>query len=175
MSRRLAAIALVLVAAAAVYWFGIRDRAVAPEISVPRPAARLGEGSDAVAISASGRAIPWYPVEGEGTLPALPDAELPRSGRLAGPMLEQARVLGAAPAALRPYVERSYYGESGVHVVLSSGIELRFGDATQVGRKWKAAATVLADPTIVALDYVNVEAPSRPATAGSGHLLPPPP
>ena len=61
-------------------------------------------------------------------------------------MLQQARVLGAAPAALRPYIASSYYGESGVDVKLRSGIELRFGDASQAGEKWRAAAAVLADP-----------------------------
>lgn len=174
MSRRLAVIALVLVAAFAAYYFVVRDRTVTAEFAVPRPAASLGAGEDAVAISRGGRAIEWYPVE-EASLPTLPEAGLPESGRLAGPMLEQARVLGAAPAALRPYAERSYYGETGVTVVLSSGIELRFGDASQAGRKWRAAATVLADPTIVALDYVDLQAPGRPAAHGSGHLLPPPP
>ena len=85
----------------------------------------------------------------------------------------QARVLGAAPATLRPYIERSYYGESGVDVELRSGIELRFGDASQVAAKWKAAAAVLADPSITALDYVDLHAPGRPAVYGSGHTLPP--
>ena len=90
-------------------------------------------------------------------------------------MLEQARVLGAAPEALRPYLASSYYGESGVDVETTAGIELRFGDATQAKRKWKAAAAILADPEIEALDYVNVLAPARPTYAGSGHTLPPVP
>ena len=82
-------------------------------------------------------------------------------------MLEQAQVLGAAPPALRPYVEGSYYGESGVDVELTSGIELRFGDASQAARKWRAAAAVLADPSITALDYVDLHAPepARPTAA----------
>jgi hypothetical protein len=175
-SRRPAVIALlVLVAAAAAYYFLVRDRSVAPAVRVAQPAATLGDGSEGIVIGSAGRAIPWYPLSEQTELPALPDAELPRGGRLRGPMLEQARVLGAVPRALRPYVERSYYGESGVDVVLDSGIELRFGDASQAARKWKAAAAVLADPTIVALDYVDLRAPGRASTGGSGHLLPPPP
>ncbi len=90
-------------------------------------------------------------------------------------MLEQARVLGAAPATLRPFLSRSYYGESGVDVETTSGIELRFGDDSQAKRKWKAAAAVLADPSIEALDYVDLHAPARPAIGGSGHTLPPAP
>jgi hypothetical protein len=101
--------------------------------------------------------------------------EAPKSGRLAGPMLEQARVLGAAPDGLRPYLANSYYGESGVDVETTSGIELRFGDASQAQLKWKAAAAVLADPSIEALDYVDLHAPTRPAIGGSGHTLPPAP
>ena len=79
-------------------------------------------------------------------LPQLPLSEPPKGGRLAGPVLQQARVLGAAPAALRPYLASSYYGESGVDVETTSGIELRFGDASQAAPKWRAAAAVLADP-----------------------------
>ena len=82
-------------------------------------------------------------------------------------------MIKAAPATLRPYIERSYYGESGVDVELRSGIELRFGDASQAVTKWEAAAAVLADPSIEALDYVDLHAPRRPARGGSGHTLPP--
>jgi hypothetical protein len=60
-------------------------------------------------------------------------------------------------------------------VKLRSGIELRFGDASQAALKWKAAAAVLADPTIEALDYVDLNAPAHPAIGGSGHTLPPAP
>jgi hypothetical protein len=169
------ATALVVVAVAAAYWFGIRDRAVAPTVSAPRPAATIDVDSEAVVVSAGGALVPWFPLPDGETLPRLPPVEPPKGGRLAGPMLEQARVLGAVPDALRPYVERSYYGEDGVDVVLTSGIELRFGDDSRAARKWRAAAALLADPTITALDYVNVRAPSRPSFGGSGHPLPPPP
>jgi hypothetical protein len=173
--RRLAVIALVIVAAAAVYLFFVRDSTVTATLRVPQPAATLDSGGETIVIDGDGRPISWYRV-GEGTeLPALPEVELPESGRLAGPMLEQARVLGAAPAPaeLRPYLERSYHGESGVDVILDSGIELRFGDASQAQAKWRAAVAVLADPTIVALDYVDLHAPSRPAKEGESHVLPP--
>ena len=88
-------------------------------------------------------------------------------------MLEQVRVLAAAPAGLRPYLASTSYGEDGVSVELSSGIEIRFGDATQAQLKWRSAAAVLADPATETLDYVDVQAPRRPAVGGSGHLLPP--
>lgn len=164
---------LVVAAAVAVYWLGVRDRTVAPTVSAPRPAATIDDGSEEVVVSTHGAVVHWLPLPDGEELPQLPAVELPKGGRLAGPMLEQARVLGAVPDALRPYVERSYYGDSGVDVVLTSGIELRFGDDSNAARKWRAVAAVLADPTITALDYVNVRAPSRPAFGGSGHLLPP--
>jgi hypothetical protein len=164
----LAAIVLLLAA----YMLVLRDEAVTPHVSAPEVTATIGSGSDAIAVAADGTLLPWLAPPKEGSLPMLPLAAPPQTGRLAGPMLQQALVLGAAPAALRPYLERSYYGESGVDVVLDGGIELRFGDASQAARKWKAAAAVLADPEISTLDYVNLHAPSRPAVYGSGHTLP---
>jgi hypothetical protein len=174
--RRLAAAAaLLVVLLAAGYFFVVRDSAVAPEIMVPDVAATIGSGEEAIAVTGSGALVRWWPLPEEPDLPRLPLAEPPKGGRLAGPMLQQARVLGAAPDALRPYLARSYYGESGVDVETSSGIELRFGDASQAQQKWKAAAAVLADSSIEALDYVDLEAPARPTIGGSGHTLPPAP
>jgi hypothetical protein len=173
--RRLAAVALVVLGLAAVYFFLIRDTRVAPEVTMPEAVATLGSGEGAVAVTAGGAVVPWLPLPEDPELPELPLSEAPKSGRLAGPMLQQARVLGAAPAALRPYLARSYYGESGVDVETTSGIELRFGDAGAAPQKWKAAAAVLADPSITALDYVDLHAPGRPAFDGSGHTLPPVP
>lgn len=175
MRGRLAAVALVFAAVAALWFFLVRDTVVGPEVAFPEAASTLGGGEDAIAVSAGGAVVPWLPLPDDPELPELPLSEPPPGGRLAGPVLEQARVLGAAPAPLRRYLARSYYGESGVDVETTSGIELRFGDASQADRKWKAAVAVLADPSIEALDYVDLHAPSRPATGGSGHTLPPPP
>jgi hypothetical protein len=166
---------LTVIAAGALYQFLLADTAKTGMVRVPTPAATIGSGEEAVAVSADGAVIPWWPLSDEPELPRLPLSEPPKSGHLAGPMLEQARVLGAAPDALRPYLAGSYYGESGVDVETASGIELRFGDASQAKRKWKAAAAVLADPSIEALDYVDLHAPAHPAIGGSGHTLPPPP
>ena len=172
MRRWLTAVALVVLALGAIYWLAIRDSSIAAKLEVPRATATIGTGSDAVAVGSNGQVLAWLPLSEDLLLPYLPLSSVPKGGRLAGPVLEQARVLGAAPATLRPYVERSYYGESGVDVTLRSGIELRFGDASQAAAKWKAAAAVLADPSITALDYVDLHAPRRPAIGGSGHTLP---
>ena len=173
MRQRLIAIALLVVAAAAAYWFLVRDATIEAHVRVPRATATIGTGSDAVAVGPGGQILAWLPLSEELQLPTLPLSTPPKSGQLAGPVLQQARVLGAAPPTLRPYLESSYYGESGIDVKLRSGIELRFGDASQAAAKWKAAAAVLADPSITALDYVDLHAPRRPAVGGSGHTLPP--
>jgi hypothetical protein len=170
---------LILAAAAvlvvAVYLLLLRGTTVSPRLVSSQPAAVIGSGSDAVAVAGDGTILAWLPAPEEGSLPKLPLATPPKGPRLQGPMLEQARILAAAPPALLPYVEGSYYGESGVDVNLTTGIELRFGDATQASRKWRAAAAVLADPSVTALDYVDLHAPSHPDLGGSGHALPPVP
>lgn len=173
MKRWLIGLGALVAVAAIAYWALIRDSAVEAHLGVPRAASTIGTSTDAVAVGPDGEILAWLPLAEDAQLPYLPLSEPPRAGRLAGPVLQQARVLGAAPATLRPYIERSYLGESGIDVMLRSGIELRFGDASQAGIKWKAAAAVLADPSITALDYVDLHAPRRPAVGGSGHALPP--
>jgi cell division septal protein FtsQ len=173
--RLLLVLAFVVIVAVAAWFLLLRDGSdsASPAHHEPRAVAVIGSGSSGVGVSADGAVLTGQPAPADSSLPQMPaTTELPKSGHLAGPMLQQARVLGTVPPALRPYVASSYYGESGVDVELSSGIELRFGDASQAARKWKAAAAVLADPSITALDYVDLHAPSRPAIYGEGHSLP---
>jgi Cell division protein FtsQ/DivIB, C-terminal len=167
-----AAAAVVLIGAAA-YLLVLRGKSVTPHLVASRPVAVIGSGSSAIAVAADGTILAWLPAPKEGSLPELPLEAPPKEPRVQGTVLEQAKVLGATPAALRPYVEGSYYGESGVDIKLTSGVELRFGNAGQAARKWRAAAAVLADPSVTTLDYVDLHAPGRPATGGSGHTLPP--
>jgi cell division septal protein FtsQ len=171
--RWLIGLGVAFVVLVGLYWFEVRDSTVEPHLESLQPTAVIGSGSDAVAVGADGQILTWLPPSDEQLLPSLPLSAPPKGGKLEGPVLQQARVLGAAPAALRPYLESSYYGETGVDVKLRSGIELRFGDVSQATAKWKAAAAVLADPSITALDYVDLHAPGRPAVGGSGHTLPP--
>jgi Cell division protein FtsQ/DivIB, C-terminal len=167
----LGVVALALVGAAA-YWFLIRRDSVEPTVAVPQLAAAIGEGSGAVGVAADGQLVRWLPLPEEPPLPRLSLEAPPKGGRVRGPALEQVRVLAVVPEALRPYVESSYNGDSGVDVNLTTGIELRFGDDSQARRKWRAAAAVLADPEIISLDYVDLQVPSRPSWAGSEHELP---
>jgi cell division septal protein FtsQ len=171
--RRVGAAAVVVVLVAiAVYWFLVRDKTVEAQVAVPRLAARIGEGKDAVLVASNGKVIRWSWRPTHLRLPSLPLSEPPQRGRLEGTALEQVEVLGAVPPALRRFLASSRYGESGVDVELSSGIELRFGDSSQAERKWKAAATVLADPSVTTLSYVDLHAPSHPAVGGEGQTLP---
>jgi hypothetical protein len=173
--RWVAAGLLAALAVGSAYWFLLRSSTVEPHLLAPRATATIGSGSEAVAVGPDGQVLAWLPLPGEVRLPQLPLSAVPKGGRLAGPALEQARVLGAAPASLRPYLASSSYGESGVDVETRSGVELRFGDAGHAAEKWRAAAAVLANPSITALDYVDLHAPGRPAVGGSGHTLPPSP
>ncbi|HST69793.1 MAG TPA: hypothetical protein VLI94_09070 [Solirubrobacterales bacterium] len=165
----------VLLVALAGYWFLIRQDKAEPRVLVPVLAATIGEGEEAIAVSGNGAMVRWLPLPDDPPLPLLPLDEPPKGGRVRGPALEQVRILAAVPDALRPFVASSFFGEDGVGVNLTTGIELVFGDATQAGRKWRAVAAVLANPEITALDYVNVTAPNRPTFEGSEYELPPAP
>jgi Cell division protein FtsQ/DivIB, C-terminal len=159
--------------AAAAYVVLLSGSTVEPDVRVVVPTSVIGAGDEAVGVAADGTLLSRQPPPAEGSVPSLPLSAPPKGGRLAGPVLEQARVLGAAPPPLRQCIERSYYGESGVDVVLRSGIELRFGGAAQAEQKWRSAAAVLADPSITVLDYVDLHSPARPTVGGSEHGLPP--
>jgi cell division septal protein FtsQ len=170
--RWLAAAAIVVVAVIAVYWFAVRDKTVAATVEVPRLAAQIGEGEDAVLVASNGEVIRWGYEPEHIHLPVLPLDEPPKGGRLKGTALEQVEVLGAVPPALRRFLDSSRYGESGVDVELNSGIELRFGYSSRAEEKWRAAAAVLADPSLTTLSYVDLHAPGHPAVGGAEHTLP---
>jgi cell division septal protein FtsQ len=175
-SLRWPALALVLVAAVAVFYLAVlRGSSVKPHLVASEPVAVIGSGSGAVPVADDGTVLSWLRLSEEVSLPKLPLEAPPKAPQLQGPVLEQVRVLAAAPADLRPYLAASRFGESGVDVELTSGIELRFGNAAAAARKWRAAAAVLASPQVTSLDYVDLEAPGRPAIHGSGHTLPPVP
>jgi cell division septal protein FtsQ len=168
-----AALILLVILIAFVYQRLFGDEAMTPHLVASQPVALIGgESDERVAVAADGTILTWFPVPEESSLPRLPLATPPQGPRVEGPMLEQVRVLAAVPDALRPAIAGSYYGESGVDVELTSGIELRFGSASQAARKWHAAAAVLADPSLTELDYVDLHAPAHPSVGGSGHALP---
>jgi len=170
--RRLLVAIFAVATVGAVYVFVMRDTTVGPRLVPLQPTSTIGTGSSGVGVAADGTVLSWLPLPAHGSLPQLPLATVPKRPRLAGTALQQARVLGAAPAALRPYIRSSFYGASGVDVELRAGIELRFGDDSQIAKKWKAAAAILANPSVTSLDYVDLHAPGKAAIGGSGHTLP---
>lgn len=163
-----------VIAAGAIYQFAFGGSTVEAHLAETHATSVIGSGDEAVGVSAAGVILSWQPAPAEGTLPRLPLDRPPKQGVLAGPVLAQAQVLGAAPPVLRSCIDSSYYGESGVDVTLVSGIELRFGNASRATRKWSAAAAILADPSITDIGYVDLHSPGSASTGGSGHALPPP-
>ncbi len=171
--NRLALVLAVALAAWLVYELVLRDTTVEPRVRLPRAVATVETGAGPAPVGPGGAILRWLPLPAGRSLPLL-RAGAARSGpQLTGTALAQARVLAAAPAALRPHLRQSSYGAYGVEVELRSGIELRFGEASRAAEKWRAAATVLADPAIATLGYVDLRSPRRPAVGGSGHTLPP--
>jgi hypothetical protein len=166
---------LVALLALVAYWFLLRQDTAEPHVLVPRLTATIGEGESAIGVAANGALVRWLPLPEEPPLPRLALEGPPKGGQVKGPALEQVHVLAVVPDQLRPYLESSSYGETGVEVTLTTGIELIFGDASQAARKWSAAIAVLANPEVTSLDYVNLEAPNRPTYGGSEHELPPAP
>lgn len=164
---------LAVIVVAFVYQKVFGGKTVEPQLVSSEPVATIGSGSEAVAVADDGTVLTWLALPEDSNLPQLPLSSTPKGPRVEGSALEQVRVLAAAPPALRPYVASSSFGESGVTVELSSGIELLFGSASDAARKWRAAAVVFADPSITTLDYVNLMAPGHPTVGGSGHTLPP--
>jgi cell division septal protein FtsQ len=176
--HRVRPIALSLVAlavvAVAVYWFGLRDSST-PEAEAQqvRVVAQIGNGKRVVLVSDDGTLL-GSATGKKADQPVLPLKKLPPGKRVRGHVLEEVRVLAAAPAALRPYIAATKWGKTGAEVELTSGILVRFGDQSEAVRKWKSAAAVLADPSVTLLSYVDVHAPTRPDAGGEGHELPPP-
>lgn len=163
----------VAIVAIAVYWFGLRGSSTPTAEAQPaRPVAQIGEGKRVIVVGDDGKVL--GSASGKKTkLPVLPLKKRPASGHVGGHVREEVRILAAAPSAFRPYLAKTSWGGHGVVVELTSGIEIRFGRQNEADAKWKAAAAVLADPSVTLLSYVDVESPTRPAANGDEHELPP--
>jgi hypothetical protein len=181
MRRLLLVLIVAAVAAGGVYWFALRDSSTpVAEAKPTTPVAQIGEGDTVIMVGDDGRILGTRSTgsnkKGGGSeqkhLVVLPLKERPKGGRVKGHVLEEVRLIAAAPPALRRYVTNSRYGETGVILETANGIEIRFGDDREATRKWEAAAEVLADPSVTLLSYVDVTAPTHPAVGGEDHELP---
>jgi cell division protein FtsQ len=118
-----------------------------------------------IPVAGDGTLLRGVPVAGR--LPTIHLSGAPPSGRLRDPFaLRQARVLGAAPAALRSRLDKVATRDEGLTVEMRDGPELIFGDATHARAKWAAAARVLADPAARGATYIDLRLPDRPAAGG---------
>jgi hypothetical protein len=180
--RALLAVAVVAIAALAVYWFALRGSSTTTAEAKPTtPVAQIGEGKTVIMVGDDGRILGTRTADsnkkGGGKqqkhLVLLPVKQKPKGDRVKGHVLEEVHVIAAAPGAIRRYLASARYGQTGVTLETTTGIEIRFGDDREAARKWEAAAVVLADPSVKLLSYVDVTAPTHPAVGGEDHELPP--
>jgi len=117
-------------------------------------------------VAGDGTILRGLPVEGR--LPTIEARGDVHGNRLKDPAaLHAAQVAGAAPAPLRPRLERiELRSGDGIVVEMREGPEIIFGDATRIGAKWIAATRVLADPDAEGATYIDVRLPGRPAAGG---------
>jgi cell division protein FtsQ len=137
------------------------------QVTEHKPKLIVRTGDRQVPVAADGSLLPGARV-GDEKLPELPVDELPESGRLKGDSLSEALAMGAAPAPLRPLIAgASVSGDYGIVVTMRGGIELRFGNRHHAHQKWAAVASILADPKLTSVTYVDVRVPGRPAVGGA--------
>jgi hypothetical protein len=184
--RVLLGLIVLAVVGVAVYWFALRDSSTPTAQAKPTtPVAQIGEGKTVILVGDDGRLLGTRTTgahdeankkgggEAQKHLVLLPVKKQPKGDRVKGHTLEEVHVIAAAPAPLRKYLAAAKYGKTGVELETTAGIQIRFGDDREATRKWEAAATVLADPSVTLLSYVDVTAPSHPAVGGEDHELPP--
>lgn len=127
------------------------------------PTSAIRAGGRSILVAADGTLLHGMTAKGR-RLPLLALRRIPPTRALADPgALAQARILGAAPAPLRPELERTYESSRGWTVRGRGGLKLYFGDDRQAARKWAAASRILADPETGALAYIDLRSPRRPA------------
>jgi cell division protein FtsQ len=111
-----------------------------------------------------------------GSLPAVSAGWAPPPGQRVreAAVQETLAVLGAVPAPLAHFVQRAFQGASGITVVMRSGLQAYFGDASRPHAKWLALALVLSNERARGASYVDVRVPERPAAGFALGTAPPP-
>ncbi len=140
------------------------------DVTERKPALTAHVAGQSVPVTRDGTLLRGVELGDDGdALPVLDLSALPRSPRLEGEALQQAVVLGATPAAIRPLVEDvGVSGDDGVEVTLTGGIPVVFGTRYRARAKWGAAAAILADPQLTTFTHIDVRTPERAAVGGAG-------
>jgi cell division protein FtsQ len=126
------------------------------------PVAVIDAGGRRTAVSGDGTLL--HDVAPVSSLPTISLTIAPGGTRLNGYALTEARLLAAAPWQLLGKVGSVSDGAAhGLVAQLRQGPSIYFGDATQLGAKWTAAAEVLAASGSAGAEYVDVTVPDRPA------------
>lgn len=136
------------------------------------PVAALSAGGHTIAVAADGTLLHDVATAG---LTKVVARVLPGGTSVLQPGARAAvAMLAAAPAQLRGRVVQVSAGSAhGLVAQLRSGPSIYFGDASELGAKWAAAAAVLGDhgaatsPGSAGASYIDVTDPARPA-AGAG-------
>ena len=126
------------------------------------PVAAIGTGSDAVAVAADGTVLAWLPPPEDAALPPLPlDRAAEERPRCAGPGA------GAGPGPRRGaggaaalHGRAATTAKAGSTSSCARGSNCASATPPQAARKWRAAAAVLADPSI---DGARLCRPARAA------------
>jgi cell division protein FtsQ len=128
------------------------------------PVGALTAGRHSVAVASDGTVLPR---EETRSLPIVPVDALPTGTHLTDPAgLRAVAVLAAAPPRLRARVDELAKGKGGLRATLRGGGTLVFGAPTALAAKWRAAATVLHDPSAQGAKYLDVRVPRRPVAGG---------
>jgi cell division protein FtsQ len=133
------------------------------------PVGAVSVGGHAIAVAGDGTLL--HDVIAAKTLPAIPLRVPPGGSRLTDPSaLGPVAVLAAAPYQMLAHVSQVTTSSAhGVVAQLRDGPVVYFGDASELGSKWRSLTEVLADPRSAGATYIDVSDPARPAAgAGSG-------
>jgi cell division septal protein FtsQ len=128
-------------------------------------AALTGPDGQSVPVAFDGTLLPR---SGKGKLAAIAVKATPHKNGFESRRVEVlVRVLAAAPAPLRPKLERAYADpDKGIVVEMRDGTDLEMGTSARLGAKWASATRVLAAPSASGADEIDVRLPERPSARG---------
>jgi cell division protein FtsQ len=132
------------------------------------PVGEIAVGGRTIAVASDG--VLLHDAASTSKLPTISLPAPPGGTRVTkGDGLDVVALLAAAPYQLLPHVaQASSTAAHGLEAQLRDGPSIYFGDASDLGVKWAAAAAVLADSGSDGSDYIDVTDPQRPAAGAVG-------